>query len=275
MRASNLVSPDYREIVVQNIQSHYEGFYETICLRKDGTTFPAEIRAKVTAYGERVIRITSVRDISDRKRAEEASILDERNRMAREIHDTLAQAFTGILLHIGAATEQIIKKPAKAQAHLETVDELARTGLAEARRSVAALRPKLLEEGDLCSALKHLTTQMKSSANTHLTCEVIGAVCPLSPDVENHLLRIGQEALTNAIKYAQATEIQVELVYEETQCLLRVKDNGQGFEVDKIAPGKGFGLLGMSERVEHIGGELIIQSQPNQGTQVIVIVNWE
>jgi signal transduction histidine kinase len=100
-------------------------------------------------------------------------------------------------------------------------------------------------------------------------------VYPLSPDVENHLLRIGQEALTNAIKYAQATEIQVELVYEETQCLLRVKDNGQGFEVDKIAPGKGFGLLGMSERVEHIGGELIIQSQPNQGTQVIVIVNWE
>ena len=275
MGASNLVSPDYREIVVQNIQSHYEGFYEIICLRKDGTTFPAEIRAKVTAYGERVIRITSVRDISDRKRAEEASILDERNRMAREIHDTLAQAFTGILLHIGAATEQIIKKPAKAQAHLETVDELARTGLAEARRSVAALRPKLLEEGDLCSALKHLTTQMKSSANTHLTCEVIGAVYPLSPDVENHLLRIGQEALTNAIKYAQATEIQVELVYEETQCLLRVKDNGQGFEVDKIAPGKGFGLLGMSERVEHIGGELIIQSQPNQGTQVIVIVNWE
>jgi PAS domain S-box-containing protein len=275
MGASNLVSPDYREIVVQNIQSHYEGFYEIICLRKDGTTFPAEIRAKVTAYGERVIRITSVRDISDRKRAEEASILDERNRMAREIHDTLAQAFTGILLHIGAATEQIIKKPAKAQAHLETVDELARTGLAEARRSVAALRPKLLEEGDLCSALKHLTTQMKSSANTHLTCEVIGARYSLPPDVENHLLRIGQEALTNAIKYAQATEIQVELVYEETQCLLRVKDNGQGFEVDKIVPGKGFGLLGMSERVEHIGGELIIQSQPNQGTQVIVIVNWE
>lgn len=275
IRASNLVSPDYRELVVQNIQSHYEGFYEIVCLRKDGTTFPAEIRAKVKAYGDRVIRITSVRDISDRKRAEEASILDERNRMAREIHDTLAQAFTGILLHIGAATELITKKPATVQAHLETVDELARTGLAEARRSVAALRPKLLEEGDLSSALKHLTTQMTSCANTHLTCEVIGVPYSLSPDVENHLLRIGQEALTNAIKYAQATQIQVELVYEETQCLLRVKDNGQGFEVDQIAQGKGFGLLGMSERVEHIGGELIIQSQPNQGTQVIVIVNRE
>ncbi len=283
MSASNLVSPDYRESVVQSLQSDYEGFCEIVCLRNDGTTFPAEVRAKVTTYGERVVRITSIRNISEqldaalreRKRAEEAFILDERNRMAREIHDTLAQAFTGILLHIGAATEQIAKKPATAQAHLETVDELARTGLAEARRSVAALRPKLLEEGDLYSALKHLTTQMKSSANTHLSCEVIGATYTLSPNVENNLFRIGQEALTNVIKYAYATEIQVELVYEETQCLLRIKDNGQGFEVDQIAPGKGFGLLGMSERVEHIGGELIIHSHPGQGTEVIVIVNRE
>jgi signal transduction histidine kinase len=116
---------------------------------------------------------------------------------------------------------------------------------------------------------------MKSSTNTYLTCEVIGTAYPLSPDVENNLLRIGQEALTNAVKYAQATEIQVELVYDETQCLLRVKDNGQGFEVAQICSSNGFGLLGMSERAEHIGGELIIHSQPTQGTQVIVIVNRE
>jgi signal transduction histidine kinase len=214
-------------------------------------------------------------DVSDRKRAEEASILDERNRMAREIHDTLAQAFTGILLHIGAATELITKKPATVQAHLETVDELARTGLAEARRSVAALRPKLLEKGSLFNALKYLTAQMKSSTDTYLICKVIGTAYPLSPDVENNLLRIGQEALTNAIKYAHASEIYVELVYEETQCLLRVKDNGQGFEIDQISLNQGFGLLGMSERVEQIGGELIIQSQPAQGTEIVVILNRE
>jgi PAS domain S-box-containing protein len=214
-------------------------------------------------------------DISDRKRAEEASILDERNRMAREIHDTLAQAFTGILLHVGAATEKITKKTAAAQSHLETVDELARIGLAEARRSVTALRPKLLEEGDLFSALKHLTTQMESSTNTQITCEIIGATDALTPHVENHLLRIGQEALTNAVKYADATQINVELVCDENQCLLRVKDNGQGFDMSQISQNKGFGLLGMSERVERIGGELIIHSQPNQGTEVIVIVNRE
>jgi PAS domain S-box-containing protein len=212
-------------------------------------------------------------DISDRKRAEEASVLDERNRMAREIHDTLAQAFTGILLHAGAAAELIVKKPATAQAHIQTVDELARTGLAEARRSVAALRPKLLEEKDLYSALKHLTTQMKSSTETHLTCHVMGIPYSLAPDVENNLLRIGQEALTNAIKYAHADTIQVELVYEETQCLLRIQDNGQGFKVDQISASTGFGLLGMSERAEHISGELIIKSQPGQGTEIVVIVN--
>ncbi|OUL32867.1 serine/threonine protein kinase [Nostoc sp. T09] len=213
--------------------------------------------------------------LRERKRAEEASIMEERNRMAREIHDTLAQAFTGILLHIGLAIELSTKKPETARSHMETIDELARTGLTEARRSVSALRLKLLEEGDLFSALKHLTTQMKSSSDTHIRCEITGTAYSLPPDVENHLLRIGQEALTNAIKYANATEIHVELVCEETQCLLRIKDDGQGFAVDQISLDKRFGLLGMSERAEHIGGELIIKSQPGQGTEIVVIVNRE
>lgn len=213
--------------------------------------------------------------LHERKLAEAASILEERNRMAREIHDTLAQAFTGILLHIGAATEQMTQKQETAQAHLATVDELARTGLAEARRSVAALRPQLLEEGDLFSALKHLTTQMQSSTDTHITCEISGTAYTLSPDVENHLLRIGQEALTNAIRHAYPTEIHVELVYEETQCLLQVKDDGIGFAVGQISSSKGFGLLGMSERAEQMSSELIIHSQPGEGTEIIVIVNRE
>jgi signal transduction histidine kinase len=116
---------------------------------------------------------------------------------------------------------------------------------------------------------------MRSSTNTQITCEIIGTAYGLPPDVENHLLRIGQEALTNAVKYAHASEIQIELVCEEMQCTLRVKDDGQGFAVNQIYPGLGFGLLGMSERAEHIGGELIIQSQPGQGTEIVVIVHRE
>ena len=275
MPVSQLVTADHQALVVQHLQAHHEAFYEVVCLHQDGTTFPAEIRTKVATYGERVVQIASLYDITDRKRAEEASLLDERNRMAREIHDVLAQAFTGILLHVGATMEIMVKKPDKAEAHLETIDELARTGLAEARRSVVALRPKLLEEGDLPSALKHLTAQMQVSSQTQLTCEVIGVAYPLPPHVENHLLRIGQEALTNAVKYAHAITIQVSLVYEETQCLLRIKDDGQGFNVEQVSLEQGFGLIGMSERTERMDGELLIQSQPGQGTEIVVIVNRE
>ena len=213
------------------------------------------------------------RDISDRKRAEEASILEERNRMAREIHDTLAQAFTGILLNVGAATQVLTDDLEATQTHLETIDELARIGLAEARRSVTALRPQLLEDGNLHSALHRLVTQMRAAADTALIYEIKGTAYPLPVEVENNLLRIGQEALTNAIKYADASEIRVELVYENTQCILRIKDDGRGFGVGSIPSVGGFGLLGISERVERIGAQLTIQSQPGQGTEIIVIVN--
>ncbi|WP_096607857.1 AAA family ATPase [Calothrix sp. NIES-2100] len=216
-----------------------------------------------------------ITDISDRKRAEHASILEERNRMAREIHDTLAQSFTGILLQVGAVTQVLADDPQATQVHLEMIEELARAGLAGARRSVSALRPQLLEEGNLESALHRIVAQMRSTTDTDLICQTQGTAYSLPTEVENNLLRIGQEALTNAIKYANAGEILVELVYSETQCTLRVKDDGRGFGVGSIPLSGGFGLLGMSERAERIGAQLIIQSQPGQGTEIIVTINRE
>jgi signal transduction histidine kinase len=217
-----------------------------------------------------------ITDISDRKRAEHASILEERNRMAREIHDTLAQSFTGILLQVGAATQVLTDDREARQEHLEMlemIDELARTGLAEARRSVAALRPQLLEDGNLQSALHRLVAQMRASTDIILVYESKGTAYPLPTDVENHLLRIGQEALINAIKYADASEIRVELVYETARFTLCVKYDGRGFSVGSAPSVGGFGLLGMSERAEQMGAHLSIQSQPRQGTEIIVIVN--
>jgi PAS domain S-box-containing protein len=227
------------------------------------------------ATGQPVRMLGVLLDISDRKLAEASSILEERNRMAREIHDTLAQSFTGILLQVGAATQVLVDDLEATQAHLETIDELARTGLAEARRSVTALRPQLLEDGSLDRALYRLVTQMRAANNTDLIYEIKGTIYPLPAEVENNLLRIGQEALTNAIKYADAGEIRVELVYEKAQCLLRIKDDGGGFGVGSISTVGGFGLLGMSERAENIGAQLMIQSQPGQGTEIIAIVNRE
>ncbi|WP_260445882.1 MULTISPECIES: PAS domain-containing protein [unclassified Nostoc] len=212
-------------------------------------------------------------DISDRKRAEHTSILEERNRMAREIHDTLAQSFTGILLQVGAVTQVLVDDPEATQVHLEMIEELARAGLAGARRSVSALRPRLLEEGNLESALHRIVAQMRATTDTALICETQGIAYFLSTEVENNLLRIGQEALTNAIKYAYAGEIRVELLYNEIQCILRVKDDGRGFGVGSTPLSGGFGLLGMSERAEYIGAQLLIQSQPGQGTEIIVTIN--
>lgn len=216
-----------------------------------------------------------LRCVNKKKRAEAASILEERNRMAREIHDTLAQSFTGILVQVGAATQVLADDIEATQAHLEMIDELARIGLSEARRSVSALRPQLLEEGNLHSALHRLVTQMRAAADTSVIYEIKGTAYSLPAEVENNLLRIGQEALTNAIKYADAAEIRVELVYDNTQFILRVKDDGRGFGVATIPSVGGFGLLGMSERAEHLGAQLSIQSQPGQGTEIVVIVNRE
>ncbi|WP_442949666.1 PAS domain-containing protein, partial [Nostoc sp.] len=233
--------------------------------------------AQVRGFYSLITDISEQRNaaLREQKRAEQASILEERNRMAREIHDTLAQSFTGILLQVGAATQVLADDIEATQAHLEIIDELARTGLAEARRSVVALRPQLLEDGNLHSALHRLVTQMRASADTILIYESKGTAYPLPAEVENNLLRIGQEALTNAIKYADAAEIRVELVYDNAQCILRVKDDGRGFGVATIPSVGGFGLLGMSERAEHLGAQLTIQSQPGQGTEIVVIVNRE
>ncbi|MEH1868935.1 MAG: AAA family ATPase [Nostoc sp.] len=231
--------------------------------------------AQVQGYYSLVTDISEQRNaaLRESKRAEEASILEERNRMAREIHDTLAQAFTGILAQVGAANQVLTDDLEATQAHLDLIKELARTGLVEARRSVIALRPQLLEEGSLQSALHRLVAQIRAAANdTTLYYEIEGTVYSLPAEVENNLLRIGQEALTNAIKHANAEEIRVELVYDHDRFFLRVKDNGRGFGVGSIPSSDGFGLLGMSERAERIGAQLTIKSQPGQGTEIIVLV---
>ncbi|MBH8577437.1 AAA family ATPase [Nostocaceae cyanobacterium CENA369] len=215
-----------------------------------------------------------VRDITDRKRAEEASILEERTHMAREIHDTLAQAFTGIIIHARSASHEVTAEPEKAQTLLTQILDLARFGLAEARRSVEALhRPYLLESNNLQDAFSSLVAQLNSSIATQIVYEVIGTNYTLSSDLENNLFRIGQEALTNAIKHAKTRKIHIKLVYEPTQCSLRIKDDGQGFDVENQAMRNGFGLLGMAQRAERIRAELKIQSHLGQGTEIVVSID--
>ncbi|MBH8566355.1 HAMP domain-containing protein [Nostoc sp. CENA67] len=205
----------------------------------------------------------------------ERSILTERNRLAQEIHDTLAQAFAVVIVHLDTASRKLTTDIEAAQALIKAGRDLAHSGLTEARRSIKALRSQLLEDGDIFYALNRFATQMFSSTNTHIVCQLIGEIYPLPPDVENNLFRIGQEALTNAFKYAKAGEIQIELAYQERQCSLRIKDDGQGFDMNSVSIINSFGLLVMSERAERIGAKLTIQSSPGQGTEVSVLVYRE
>lgn len=199
-----------------------------------------------------------------------AAILEERNRMAREIHDTLAQGFTGILMQIEALEDRAGELPPGCLAHLAQARELARASLAEARRSVWSLRLHALEGYDLPGAFTRLIGQMTSGSPVAARFRVHGVPRPLRGDTEAHILRIGLEALTNAIKHAGASAIRIELTYKPASVRLSVRDDGKGFEVSK-APG-GFGLAGMRERASCMGAKLTIRSKPGQGTSVVLTI---
>jgi PAS domain S-box-containing protein len=213
-----------------------------------------------------------VSDISDRKRAEAASVLEERNRMAREIHDTLAQALTSIIIHLEAASLKLATDVESAQALIQTGRDLARSGLAEARRSVEALRPMILENCDLYGALQQFAEQMFSCTESQVTCHRLGHPYLLESSVENNVFRIGQEALHNILKHAKASEIKMELIYERSWFTLKITDNGQGFVVGNNAGGR-FGLLGMSERAERMGASFAIQSRLKRGTTITLSID--
>lgn len=202
--------------------------------------------------------------------AKQTAIFEERNRLAGEIHDTLAQSFTGIAVQLELAKFLVEQNPSDVTTTLDRIGELAKTGLAEARRSVWTLYPADEDYADLAQKLSHCLTQMTSGTSLHTGVTLHGEPYPLLPFIGKNLLRIGQEAITNTLKYAQATHLWIELIYVPDGIRLTIQDDGCGF--DPKAPSDGFGLIGMSERADRVGGQLIITTQPNQGTKIDVQV---
>jgi signal transduction histidine kinase len=205
-------------------------------------------------------------------RATQAAVIEERNRLARDIHDTLAQGFAGVLLQLGAAEGRVGQNEA-ALTHLRTARQLARTSLDEARRSVQALRPLALDRAGLAEALGRSVRQADhDSPHTDFTLTVIGTPWTLPASVEDELLRIAQEAMANACRHADAQHVTVLLRFCETGDGVRldVQDNGRGFDADRPTNGDRFGLVGMYERAARIGAVLTIASEPGRGTEVIV-----
>jgi PAS domain S-box-containing protein len=202
------------------------------------------------------------------EQARKTAMLDERNRMAQVIHDSLAQSFMGILLQLGAAERLLTQDLNKGRTHLQSALDLARDGMAEARRSAHALRPSALETGDLAAALERMTEQL--SADQKIRFQLHGTPRPLPPHIADPLFRIGQEALTNALRHAQASLIGIELTFAPEAVRLCVSDDGQGMGLDSPAREAGLGLTGMQERAAAIGAVLDVTSRPGQGTKVDV-----
>jgi len=201
----------------------------------------------------------------------EAAIIEERNRMARDIHDTLAQGFTGVIVQLEAAADATSKGLAnEADEHLGRAADLARESLKEARRSVRALRPLALEDKGLPEALDNLLRKMTAGTTLRSTFSLQGDPRPLPAEWEESLLHIGQEVLTNALRHARATEFHSELVFGPNEVRLVLRDNGQGF--DSGIKHDGFGLIGIEERVESMGGRITVQSPIDKGTAVLIIV---
>jgi len=205
--------------------------------------------------------------------AREAGVLDERQRLAREIHDTLAQGLTGIITQLEAA-EQAREHAGVWQKHVDQARALARASLVEARRSVLALGPQTLEGSRLADAIDDMATRWAESSGVPVHIETTGHPAPLLAELEVTLFRVAQEALTNVAKHARASKAGVTVSYMDDVVLLDVRDDGIGFTpgstaaVDQSAAGHGFGLKAMEQRLRRVGGALAIESAPGAGTAI-------
>ncbi|CAA9547090.1 MAG: hypothetical protein AVDCRST_MAG88-497 [uncultured Thermomicrobiales bacterium] len=201
----------------------------------------------------------------------ELAVVEERNRMAREIHDGLAQGFAGIILQLEVA-RSLLDDALAAEERLVRAQELARASLGEARRSVWNLRPTPLQGRSLDEALRAHTDEWSRSTGIATSFTVEGTPRPLVAEVETALLRIAQEALNNILKHAAASRVEVTLRLDPAPVLLRVCDNGRGFSAPTPEAGGGFGLTSMRERAGRIGSQIAIDSTPGAGTCVEVTV---
>jgi signal transduction histidine kinase len=220
-------------------------------------------------------------DITELKRAEEleaemaherAMFLEEKTRLAGEIHDSLAQSFTGISMQLGMAREVMTDNDNELLGYLERANDLARFGLAEARRSVLTLQPMIIKDAGLIESLQMLVE--RSNISGRLRCTFRSNLeddQSLPVVVRQDLLRIAQEAISNALRHAKSTVISVNLRLDPPNLILKVKDNGRGITTEAETR-EGFGFVNMRARVKKLKGTLDIRTAPGRGTSIVVCV---
>jgi signal transduction histidine kinase len=203
------------------------------------------------------------------RRAHESGRHEERERLALEIHDTIAQSLMGVVTQLEAARPRVRSDPDDAERRLGQAGDLARTALAEARRSVEGLLPPALDGSDLVDALERLVEEWTERTGTPAEAVVTGTVQPLPVEVDSAVLRVAGEALHNVERHARAARVGVTLSFMPGELALDVRDDGCG--AAGAREGR-FGLPGMRRRAERLGGELAVESEPGAGTTVVLRV---
>jgi signal transduction histidine kinase len=206
------------------------------------------------------------------EQAQRLAVVEERQRLARELHDSVTQALYGVTLYAEATARQLASEQvALAMQHLRELRETAQEALREMRLLIFELRPSVLESEGLVTALRTRLEAVEERAGLGAELRVEGEA-PLPAGVEEGLYRIAQEALTNALKHACARNVCVTLRRSEELVVLEIADDGIGFDPDTVVEGGGLGMEGMIERAAAIRGELVLDSEPGAGTTVRVEV---
>jgi signal transduction histidine kinase len=203
------------------------------------------------------------------------AVLEERNRIARELHDTLEQELAGITMQLDLASDCFQQAPRVAQQALETARGMSRHSMIEARRSVWDLRCQLLEDGNLVSAISRVVEPLVLRSGSKIDVRIAGEPVRLAAAAEMNLLRIAQEAVANAVKHGGAGHIQVDLEYGSDAVRLSVADDGRGFDPAQSSSTGHFGLLDMRERAQSLGSNLELHSAAGKGARISVAVSWK
>jgi PAS domain S-box-containing protein len=284
--------PRLKEAAEQAIRdkTNFEMNYRAV-LPDGSTRYIHTVGHPVTnANGEVVELVGTVIDVTDRKRTERAlrrareralearfaAVLSERTRLAREIHDTLLQGFTGVALQLVAATNRV-SEPPETVAELRVVIALAQKTLADARHAVWDLRAPSPTRGDFPAAVRLAAADCIRGTGLKLEYHSSGVTRPLDPEIEAVAIRVLQESIANVVKHAGASTVRVRLSFQARRVRLSIGDDGRGFTVDPEFQTYGghWGLLGMRERTSQVRGTLSIHSAPAEGTEIVLQVPYE
>jgi signal transduction histidine kinase len=263
--------------------------FETVNQRKDGTTFPVEVSSRlIQVEGNQYLQAV-VRDITQRKEAEqevresrqqlreltaflESVREEERTRVAREVHDELGQILTALKLNVGWLSAKLEEQGHPLAEKATALAGIADEAIASARTVAASLRPKMLDDLGLAAAIEWQAGEFEKRTGISCTVHLDHEEPALDGNRASAVFRILQESLTNVARHAAATEVNIALKLRRNMLLLRVQDNGQGFDPAETRKRKSFGLLGMTERALMLKGKAKVRTAPGKGTEVSVLV---